>query len=307
MHAVAGTGSDVVVEITRGGADASKLEIATGEVHGRQSLRVVYPDDRIVYPKMGRNSNTTIETDDDGTWGGNTRNRHRVHISGSGSGTEAYADLKVSIPNGKKVRFFLGVGGVWISNVNGDLSVDVAGADVTTENTKGSLSLDTGSGSVSVTKADGKLNLDSGSGDVTISGARGSLLQIDSGSGEVKADDVDVDRLEIDSGSGSVKIGGLKSEKVSLDSGSGSVDLGFMGNVDQMDIDSGSGEVTLRLPANFSARFDIDAGSGGVRTDFQMSVTHYESDRLVGTVGDGKGTIHIDSGSGQVRLVKNTP
>lgn len=305
LRASAGTGSDVVVEITRGGADAAKLTVETGEIRGRQALRVVYPDDRIVYPKMGRNSNTTIDIDDDGTWGGNGhRSRHRVRITGSGSGLEAYADLKVSIPNGKRVHLFLGVGGVWITNVNGDLSVDVAGANVTTENTKGLLDLDTGSGDVSVKNADGKLNLDSGSGDVTVSGVRGSLT-IDSGSGDVQADDVDVDRLDIDSGSGSVKISGLKSNTVSLDSGSGAVDLGFKASVQDMNIDSGSGEVTLRLPTTFSARFDIDAGSGGVRTDFQLAVTHYESDRLIGTMGDGKGTVHIDSGSGEVRLVKN--
>jgi len=307
MHAVPGTGSDVTVEITRGGADASKLTIATGELHGRQTLRVIYPDDRIVYPKMGRNSNTTIDVDDDGTWSGNDRGRHRVRISGSGSGLEAYADLTVSVPPGKRVRFFLGAGGAWISNVNGDLSVDVAGADVTTENTKGRLSLDTGSGRVSVKNADGTLDLDSGSGDVTVSGVRGPQLTIDSGSGDVQADDVSVDRLSLDSGSGSVKISGLASKTVTLDSGSGSVDMGFKGNVESMDIDSGSGEVTLRLPAAFSARFDIDAGSGGVRTDFQLAVSHYESDRLIGTMGDGKGRVHIESGSGQVQLVKATP
>ena len=308
LHAVPGTGSDVVVEITRGGADAAKLTVQTGELRGRQTLRIVYPDDRIVYPKMGRNSNTTIEYDDDGTFDDDHHSgRHRVRISGSGSGLEASADLKVSIPNGKRVRFFLGVGGVWINNVNGDLYVEVAGADVTTENTKGTLSLDTGSGQVSVKNADGKVDLDSGSGDVTITGARGSLLNIDSGSGDVKADDVNVDRLEIDSGSGSVSIAGLTSNTVSLDSGSGSVDLGFKGNVDDMTIDSGSGEVTLRLPSTFSARFEIDAGSGGVKSDFQLAVTRYESDRLEGTMGTGKGSVKIDSGSGQVRLVKSTP
>ncbi len=47
----AATGSQVTVDITRGGRDASKLKLETGEVRGWNSLRVVYPSDRIVYPE----------------------------------------------------------------------------------------------------------------------------------------------------------------------------------------------------------------------------------------------------------------
>src|SRR5580765_7380069 len=46
----AATGSQVTVDVTRGGRDASKLKIETGDVRGWASLRVVYPSDRIVYP-----------------------------------------------------------------------------------------------------------------------------------------------------------------------------------------------------------------------------------------------------------------
>src|SRR5712692_12086541 len=49
-----GNGADVAVEITRGGGDAAKLRIETGEIRGRQTLRVIYPDDDIVYDALGR-------------------------------------------------------------------------------------------------------------------------------------------------------------------------------------------------------------------------------------------------------------
>jgi len=49
----AGTGGDVVVELTRGGPDAGKLEIATGPVRGAKRWRVIYPDDEIVYRGPG--------------------------------------------------------------------------------------------------------------------------------------------------------------------------------------------------------------------------------------------------------------
>ena len=304
LTAVAGTGSDVLVQVTRSGSDAAKLTVENSVIRGRQSLRVIYPDTHIIYPALGRHSTTTLDVNDDGTFGDHSYG-HRVRITGDGSGLEAAADLKVSVPAGKKVRFEWGVGSVGISNVNGDLVVDVAGSDVTTENTKGSLSLDTGSGEVKVTKAEGRVDLDSGSGDVTINGVRGPSLNIDSGSGDVRADDVTVDVLDLDSGSGSVTIAGARVKEIKLDSGSGSVDIGLLGDVESMNLDSGSGSVTIRIPSTLGAQLDIDAGSGGVKTDMPIQVTQYESDRLVGSIGDGKGRIHIDSGSGQVRLVRN--
>src|SRR5213592_272013 len=53
MRLERGAGSDVVVELTRGGRDAGKLQVATGPVRGRETLRIMYPDDEIVYRELG--------------------------------------------------------------------------------------------------------------------------------------------------------------------------------------------------------------------------------------------------------------
>ena len=45
-----GTGSAVVVEVTRGGRDATRLRVEQGPVAGAAALRVIYPGDRIAYP-----------------------------------------------------------------------------------------------------------------------------------------------------------------------------------------------------------------------------------------------------------------
>ena len=129
-----GTGSDVVVELTRGGPDAGKLQIATGPLRGRETLRVIYPDDEIVYRELGRGSNTTLRVRDDGTFndredrgrGGHWSDEgRRVRIAGSGAGLEAHADVRIAIPPGKRVEVYLAVGQAFASNVDGDLRVDV--------------------------------------------------------------------------------------------------------------------------------------------------------------------------------------
>src|SRR5262245_57609955 len=63
-----GAGPAVVVDITRGGRDASRLTLAEGAVHGANSLRVVFPGDRIVYPRLGYRTRTELRVNSDGTF-----------------------------------------------------------------------------------------------------------------------------------------------------------------------------------------------------------------------------------------------
>ena len=173
-----GGGSDVVVQITRGGADAARLDVQSGPLRGRETLRILYPEDVISLPDWGRGWNTTLHVRDDGTFGdgGNWRREGReVRITGGGRGRglEAYADLRVSVPAGKRVALHLGVGKAFVTNVDGVILVQVASADVSAERTRGTLKIDTGSGNVDVRDASGDVSLESGSGDITATGVHG--------------------------------------------------------------------------------------------------------------------------------------
>ena len=305
MRVEGGTGSEVAVEVTRGGPDASKLTIQTGRARGRESLRVIYPDRRIVYrqgdwPRW--RSRTTLRVDDDGTFGDNHDDGRSVDIVGSGDGLEAYADVRVIVPKGKRVSVFLGVGEAKIDNVDGDLYVDVSAAPVTATRTRGKLSLDTGSGEVRVTDAQGEIDLDTGSGSVEVMNIRGPHLKMDTGSGRVRGSDIVADELELDTGSGGVRLGQVQSKRIKLDSGSGSVELDLRSDVDDVRIESGSGGVTLGIPESLGAAIRIDTGSGGIDTDIPIQVKKAERGYLSGTIGDGKGEISIETGSGGVRL-----
>lgn len=306
MRVEGGTGSEVTVEVTRGGADASRLRIESGRIGGRETLRVIYPDRRIVYRQSDSNrwrSRTTLRVDDDGTFGdGSSRDGRSVDIVSSGDGLEAYADLRVVVPRGKRVSVYLGVGEAKIENVDGDLLVDVSAAPVTSTHTRGKLTLDTGSGEVRVTDAEGEINLDTGSGSVEVSNVRGTRLRMDTGSGRVRGTDVAVDQMELDTGSGGVRLAQVRSKRITLDSGSGSVELDLRSDVESLRIESGSGGVTLGIPESLGASIVIDTGSGGIDTDIPIQVRKAERNYLSGVIGDGKGEIRIETGSGGVRL-----
>src|SRR4029079_3231095 len=81
----------------------AKLQVETGPISGRETLRVIYPSDRIVYPVLGRHSQSQLSESDDGTFNGHDgRGARDVRISGDGSGLEASADLRVLVPAGHR-------------------------------------------------------------------------------------------------------------------------------------------------------------------------------------------------------------
>lgn len=304
-----GTGSGVTVEVTRVGRDAGTLRVETGPLRGRATLRVIYPEDDLVLPGRGTGWwNTELRVRDDGTFNDGDRGfgrvGRRVRIRSRGDGLEAAADLRVVVPRGQKIAVYLGVGRATVSNVDGRLRVDVSSADVTAEHTKGELFIDTGSGEVQVTEAEGVIHIDTGSGTVSATRIKGTTLDIDTGSGEVNVTDVDATDVNIDTGSGGVDLRDARARTLRVDTGSGDVDIRLLAPCDDIDIDTGSGGVTLAVPEGLSAQVEIETGSGGIDLGFPVQVRKLESDHVTGTIGDGRGRLHIDTGSGGVRLIK---
>lgn len=305
ISVVPGSGSDVVVRIQRGGADGGELSIETGELRGRQTLRVIYPDDEIVYPQLGRRSNTTTTVRADGTFGDGRRGGgDRVRIRSEGSGLEAWADLIIEVPPGQNLSAYVGVGNVEASGVDGELGLDVSSGGVTASDISGVLAIDVGSGGVSVSRVRGLLAVDTGSGGVDVSDVVGEAVSIDTGSGSVDVRGVEADEFSVDTGSGSVELSGISAPNVAVDTGSGSVELELLRDVDRLAVDTGSGSVTVWAPSNLGGRVEIETGSGGIDLDFPLQVNSVRRDRVRGSLGDGDGAIVIDTGSGSVRLLE---
>lgn len=306
------SGRSVEVAVTRRGADAAKLELAKGPLGGRETLRIIYPDDDIIYADRmsGRGRwSTELDVREDGTFGGDDhhgrgREGRRMRVRGAGSGTEASADLDIQVPAGQELDIYLAAGTITARNINGKILLDTHGADVTASAMQGDLLIDTGSGDVRVDGMDGPLDIDVGSGDVTLSGVKGRDLKIDTGSGDVQGTAVSSVVVKVDAGSGNVELDGLVSQDVNVDVGSGDVELGWSSDPGDVTIDSGSGEVTLTLPINSGATIDLESSSGSIDSAFEVTTNRIERDTLRGTFGDGRGRIAVETGSGDVRLIK---
>ena len=96
------------MRIARHGDDADRLSIETGEIRGRETVRIVYPADQVVYPEMGRSSSTTQRVRDDGTFSDSGRGRgQQVRVRGSGRGLEAWADLVIEVTGSASGKRFI--------------------------------------------------------------------------------------------------------------------------------------------------------------------------------------------------------
>ncbi len=305
-----GGGPGVTAEVTRGGADAAKLKVVQSEVNGRRSLRIIYPGDKIQYARLSQGSSTQLRVRDDGTFSDRDddeerRNEgRRVTIAGGGGGLAAHADLKLIVPRGKQVALYLATGKVNVVNVEGDLALDLASAPVTTSNTRGELRIEVGSGEVQVTQSRGDLSIDTGSGAVSVSDVRGEQVSIETGSGEVTATDVRTSQLSVETGSGDIRASNLMASAVELETGSGAVRADVSGEVWNVNVETGSGDITLRVPPTLGAEVDIETSSGDIETDFEVAVTRHARDHMTGRIGDGRGKIEIETGSGGIKLLK---
>jgi len=288
----AGAGPGIVAEVTRSGADAAKLKVMKSEIDGTQTLRFVYPADRITYGKLSSGSSTQLRVREDGTFS----DRHddeehrnegrRVSISGASGGLNAHADLRITVPMGKQLSLYLAVGKVAVSNVEGDLNIDAASAPVTTSNTRG------------------ELNIDVGSGQVQVSNSRGGL-SVDTGSGQVSGSELSARSINVDTGSGDIKLTAVTCPELALETGSGSISTDLRGPVRDLSLETGSGDISVRAPATLAGEVEIETASGEIETDFPIQVTRHARDHVVGRIGDGLGRVAIETGSGDVRLLKS--
>jgi DUF4097 and DUF4098 domain-containing protein YvlB len=300
----------VTIEVTRQGSDARRLEIDERTIDGRAAICILYPDERIIYRDRGRRGNwsTNTSTDDQCQEGGGGIRRmlgqRRIEVRSDGSGVEAWADVRILVPAGHDLKVKNVVGDVDISDVNGSLNIDVASSGVTSRGTRGDLNIDTGSGDVTVNGHRGDVNVDVGSGTVQLDNVDGTRVSVDAGSGGLRGSNITADDFSLDTGSGSIDFGRVTTRRMKVDSGSGSARLALMSSVESLDVETGSGSVTLAVPASFGAEFDVSTGSGGIETEFPLQVTGARRNALRGRIGNGRGRVVIETGSGRVRLTR---
>jgi hypothetical protein len=295
----AATGSDFEIDVAVRGRDAGPDLIRFDQADGSEAhLYIQYPlhkEGTFVYPELGHGSNSSFGAPRGTAWGEPAtgarsilhRGNHQVRVRSYGRGLEAWADVTVRVPAGKKLEIRHGAGRITARGTQGSLLLDSCVGPIEVEGTRGGVSVDTGSGEVTVRETEGDLAIDTGSGSVNLVRCRGGHIGVDTGCGSVEAEGIAADDLQIDTGSGAVTV-------VLTKMGTGS----FV-------IDTGSGSIDLQVPPDASADIRADTGSGGISLDLDHArLRRHSRDEVAVILGGGEADVTLDTGSGSISITQ---
>jgi DUF4097 and DUF4098 domain-containing protein YvlB len=143
------------------------------------------------------------------------------------------------------------------------------------------------SGNVEVTGVSGDLQAISTSGDVTVRGVTGAV--------------------DATSTSGNIRVGEINGRVSGIStSGDVEVEIAQLGGAGDMEFTSTSGDVRVKLPASLGADVTMSTTSGGLKTDFPLTVEkprHGPGRQATGRLGDGSRNLLLSSTSGDVSLL----
>jgi hypothetical protein len=299
---VAGNGSDVVVEVARGGRDAARLRTETATLDGRPTFLVRYDGDRIVYPRMRQRGRTQTHIRTDGSFGGRGERGREIEVVGSGPGDEAWTDLTIRVPRGQRIAIHLLVGEIEVTNVDGTLSLHASHAPVRLQQVQGAMTVRSGAGAVSVSGARGDLDVSTGAGSITLASVSGSAVQARSGAGNIDGAGIAASRLSASTGAGQLEFSDFRAEEVSFSSGAGTVRADFAHAVRSARVSSGAGSVRIRAAEGVNAEIVGSTGMGRTSSNIPGAEFNRRRTRVTAVAGTGEGRIQASSGAGSVEV-----
>jgi DUF4097 and DUF4098 domain-containing protein YvlB len=216
------------------------------------------------------------------------------HLSlGLRTGTSRSGDTRfeVTVPVGVRVRANSASGDIRITGSKGEVEARAQGGDIEVEDA-------------------GRTEITAFSGDVDASGINGDL-HIEVLSGDVQVRQVAGD-VEVKTVSGEIDLRDVRSKYVRVGSTSG--DITFDGTIDaagRYELQTHSGDVDLNLPANVGAVLTLATYSGGIESDFPLTLTPSDwakqGKEFNFTLGRGGARIRAESFSGDINIRSRGP
>lgn len=205
-----------------------------------------------------------------------------------GDSNMAPTTLELHVPRGASLN---------VGVVSAPLSIDgMAGGRIT---------VNTVSGKVRINAHTPELDVDSVSGTIQLAG-HADKADLQTVSGDILAP-VLGSSADLQTVSGRVQADGGPWQKLTLSTVSGDAQLsGGLAEHGDITVDSMSGDVQLQLPANVSAGIHASSFSGDLRSDFGKVGEHEHGpgSELDTQAGGGRGRIHVETFSGDLRIRK---
>ncbi len=196
--------------------------------------------------------------------------------------------FEVTVPVGARVSARSWSGSVSVKGVRGELESRTQSADVDIRDA-GRIDVESLSGDVSVQGVNGESMIHTVSGDVDLGGARGDV-EVETVSGDIDLRDVVAKQIRTHTTSG---------------------DVSFAGQIlpdGRYEYNTHSGEIRLSLPTEVGAQLSLGPFSGGIESDFPITLKTGTDPgkRLSFTLGHGTARIIAETFSGDITLSSNS-
>lgn len=188
------------------------------------------------------------------------------------------------------------------------VSVSTYTGNITVEGAPERLEVETFTGAIRVTGGAGVLELQSAAGAITVTDFKGTRLNADATGEDVTVTNA-TGRIEVASVNGAVRLRGIRSQYVEAGSVSGAVEFdGPLAPDGRYNFESHAGGVVLTLPADVSAQLHIAMFSGKFLTQIPATRSGGRNDdsddEFTAVMGKGAAQVHIDSFSGDIRVIR---
>jgi DUF4097 and DUF4098 domain-containing protein YvlB len=189
-----------------------------------------------------------------------------------------------------------------------ELSVETVSADIEVAEVRGAVAAQSVSGGVRVGSAPASVEAETVSGSLVVA-LGGGTVELATISGQIEATGY-ADRLETSTVSGSVELTATKPVKIlKAESVSGSLEISASPSTGgDWDLACQSGKISIVVPANVDAEFDIETFSGDIRDEFghepERTSKYAPGSELNFTQGKGGAVIRIECFSGDVVIRK---
>ncbi|MDQ2666933.1 MAG: DUF4097 family beta strand repeat-containing protein, partial [Gemmatimonadota bacterium] len=196
----------------------------------------------------------------------------------------------ITVPAGTRLSASTWSGSVGVRGVHGEIEIRAQSGDITVRDAGDRVDVESLSGDVNIIGVKGETKVNTISGGVELSGARGDVTA-ETVSGDVTLRDIIAKQVRVHNTSG---------------------DISFIGSIldgGRYEFNTHSGELTIGLPADTGAELSISTFSGGIESDFPITlkagahgIGASQAKRLNFTLGRGTARIVAESFSGDITL-----
>jgi len=230
------------------------------------------------------------------------------HIEGTVDVSTSYGSVACKNVAGPTVKLRSSSGSITATNVRAELQAETAYGPVTCAKIAADeLRLKSSSGDISISSADFRTcDAHTSYGTVRVDGLEGDSIKLHSGSGSVDLLTSAAGTVDLSTSYGQIRVDNVTTAQLTAKSSSGNVDV-VCSDTTAADLNAnvktGYGSIRFTPPPAFAGAVYLATSYGSVRADRPITVSgELTKKKINGKIGDGPGTLRLETGSGSIVL-----